>query len=104
MKPSEGSERETRPFAYVAVDPDHLDSVSGANFVTWAEERALADLPKAPEGSRFSLLGGVELKNKPVQAAWQAAGFVESRRFYHMRIDFKAPPPPAAIQNFRSLP
>lgn len=86
-----------RPFAYVTVDPDHLDSVSGANFVTWAEERARADLSKAPDGSRFSLLGGVELKNKPVQAAWQAAGFVESRRFYHMRIDFNAPSPPAIV-------
>ncbi|MCK4516897.1 MAG: hypothetical protein KAU31_16660 [Spirochaetaceae bacterium] len=47
--------------------------------------------------SRFSLLGGVELKNTPVMECWIAAGFTESRRFYEMRIDFNGPPEPAEV-------
>ena len=84
-----------RPFAYVALDPDEPGDAVCEALVQWAMERAVADIPRAPEGARVTLTGSVESANDRVIAAWRRAGFSEQRRFYQMQIDFAGPPPPA---------
>jgi mycothiol synthase len=92
-----------RPFAHIAIDPDHEDTIECGQFVAWAESRAREDIGSAPSGSRFSLLAGVELKSERILESWQAAGYAESRRFCYMQIDFNSPPAPAVEPDGISL-
>lgn len=94
---SNNREPHVRPFAYCCIDPAHVDSWDWTPLLQWAESRAREDIPRAPEGAKVTLSSGTFENDLTVLNAWKAAGFVETRRFYEMQIDFETAPEPAAI-------
>lgn len=94
-----------RPFTFMGADAGMDDPAIYDDLIRWAIDRARQDVPKAPPQAKINLVAFTSEQDKPIVDAWQAAGFEISRRFYQMRIEFDAPPPPAVVpEGYRLRP
>lgn len=79
-------------FSYVNVHPEHLGRGIGSYLAGWLEERARANLSKAPDDARVVLHQYVEDDHKHACEFLLQAGYRSIRNSYRMCIDFAGAP------------
>jgi mycothiol synthase len=84
-------------FAYAAVHPEHKNLGIGSFLVTWLEERARANIFKAPGGTRVVLNQHVHSQNWAAKELLTRQGYQHIRDAYRMQIDFDQPPTPPLL-------
>lgn len=86
----------TRVNTRIKVHPDHQRRGIEAALLRFAEDQARhSALPRAPQGTRVSLMSWVNSIDAAMNDAYAQAGFNIVRHSYHMRIELtEAPPAP----------
>lgn len=84
-------------FAYAAVHPEYHHHSIGSFLVNWLEERARANIVKAPSGARVVLQQHVHSQNQAAKDLLTRQGYQHIRDSYRMQIDFNQPPTPPVL-------
>jgi mycothiol synthase len=85
----------TRLNTWGRVHPDHRGRGIASALLRWAEERARRAIPRAPEGTRVTMLNWISSLDAAANEVMLCSGFNLVRHSYRMRIDFtEAPPAP----------
>mgnify|MGYP006291862453 CR=1 FL=1 len=82
-------------YGFVSLAADPQATAAGARLVKWLVERAQADVPRAPAGARVTLITMGLIDNDRLLGIWRDAGFVETRRYFEMRMNLEEAPPVA---------
>ena len=85
----------TRLNTWGRVHPDHQGRGIATSMLRWAEERARRSIPRAPEGTRVTLLNWISDLDAAGHEVMLRSCFNLIRHSYRMRIDLvEAPPAP----------
>ncbi len=85
----------TRVNTWGRVHPDHQGRGIATALLRWAEERARRAIPRAPEGTRVTMMNWVNNLDAAGNEVMLRSGFNLIRHSYRMRIDLtEAPPAP----------
>lgn len=82
-----------RLYAWGRVHPDFRGRGIGTALLQWGETEARQRLPLAPEGARVALLQSTVTTDLTAQALFEAQGFVRTRYFSRMVIEFDGATP-----------
>ena len=85
------------PELWGRVDPRFEDMGIGTWMLHWAERRAMRNLPRVPDGVRFSPRVGTYRQAEKAKKLFDDFGYRHIRSTYHMLIEMDAPAPASAL-------
>ncbi len=96
------TEPHVRLYSWGRVHPEYRGRGIGTALLQWSEGRARQAIPKAPAGTRVSLLQQALATDEAAQELFRSQGFALVRYFFRMLIEMEEAPPeplwPAGIE------
>jgi mycothiol synthase len=83
-----------RAHSWCRVHPDHRGLGLGSAALKWIHARSVKVVPKAPPEARVIVSASVLAKDEAAHELLESRGWMPTRSFYLMRIDFDRPPEP----------
>ena len=80
-------------WVWARVDPQFEGLGIGTAMMSWADERLLTTLKRAPEDARVAYRSAALSSHSPSKELFEDHGMELVRRFWHMMIEFDGPPP-----------